>query len=380
MKAICFIVLAAPCFQLFAQQDSTETITHKVDSLIKSYQFNQALTLLNSSEDSLALEVLQYKGYCYHQLGNYNEAIDVYTSILKADSLNRRAWLALGNLYARQKQNSESFECYRKLIEMDSLNSYYHKQYAFIALEAGADDAAIASFLKALELNPTDLESTTKVAELLIEGERPEQAEKLLIKALERTSTPHLRLLLAKAQMDGKKYKEAVNTTTQLIMAAGDTVPAHARILGASHYHLDHFDEAIYWLNFLIQAELKAEWIYYYIGASYQGLNKQDSAIIYFNKAVKKGTSQYMNSYYVQLATSYEAKNNFKMAIKYYKAAYTESHVGILLYHLACNYDVYYKDKKSALIYFKRYLESDDTIQAAREYSKYRVGQLEVYR
>ena len=113
MKAICFIVLAAPCFQLFAQQEPTEGVTFKVDSLIKSYQFNKALTLLNASEDSLALEVLQYKGYCYHQLGNYNEAVEAYNTILELDSLNRRAWLALGNLYARQKQNSESFDCFR---------------------------------------------------------------------------------------------------------------------------------------------------------------------------------------------------------------------------------------------------------------------------
>lgn len=379
MKAICFIILAAPCFQLFAQQDSTQVLTHKVDSLIKSYQFNKALTLLKTSNDSLPLEVLQYKGYCYQQLGNYNEAIEAYSAVLKLDSLNRRAWLALGNLYARQKQNMESFECYRKLIDMDSLNSYYHKQYAFVALEAGAEDAAIASFLRALELNPTDIESTTQVAELLIDEERPEMAEKVLTKLLARTSAPHLKLLLAQAQYDGKKYKEAINTTTQLMME-GDTVPAHARILGLSHYRLGHYPESIPWFNFLLKARLNTEWIYYYTGAAYQELSKQDSAIFYFNKAVKRGTSQYMNSYYLQLATSYEAKSNFKMAIKYYKAAYTESHVGILLYHLACNYDIYYKDKKPALVYFQRYLESEDTIQAAREYSQRRVDQLKVYR
>jgi len=374
MKAMCFIMLAAPCLQLFAQQESTEDLTHKVDSLMKSYQFNKALTLLNARGDSLALETLQYKGYCYHQLGNYNEAIDAYTNILKSDPLNRRAWLALGQLYGRMKQYGESFNAYRKLIEMDSLNSYYYKQYAFVALEADAQDAAIASLQKALELNPTDIESTTKLAELLVDGEQPEMAEEILTNVLTRTSSPHLRLLLAKAQMDGKKYKEAIQTTTELM--TNDTLPAHARILGASHYKLGHSEEAIPWLKFMLEAGFKGEWIYYYIGAAYQELNKQDSAIVYFNKAVKKGTSQYMNSYFVQLATSYEAKSNFKMAIKYYKAAYRESRVGILLYHLACTYDVYYKDKAPALAYFKRYLESDDTIQAAREYSQHRVDQL----
>jgi hypothetical protein len=72
--------------------------------------------------------------------------------------------------------------------------------------------------------------------------------------------------------------------------------------------------------------------------------------------------------------------NNFKMAIKYYKAAYEESKSGILLYHLARNYEVYYKDKAQAIAYFKRYLESDDTIKLAREYSRSRLNELEFYR
>ena len=90
--------------------------------------------------------------------------------------------------------------------------------------------------------------------------------------------------------------------------------------------------------------------------------------------------SENITQYYVQLAASYENVGDFKSAIKYYKAAYETSKKDILLYHLGRNYDVYYKDKSTAIAYFKRYLDSDDTIKLAKEYTRSRLNELEFYR
>lgn len=380
MKAICSIVLAATCFQLFAQQQSVEiTFPQDVDNLIRSYQFSKAITLLEASEDSLSADVLQRKGMCYHQMGNYNEAISAYEELVSLDSTHQGGLLALGQLYAKEKQYGGSFICYIRLIGMDSLNSYYYKQYGIIAHQAGVVGVAVQNLFKAISLNPTDIESNALLAEILIEGEQPEAAEKLLTKALSLTTSSQLSLLLAKAQLAEKKYRKVIETTGQLIMK-GDTLPAYARLMGISYFRLEEYEEAMTWLNFLLQTGMKAEWIYYFVGVSYQHLSKPDSAIIFLNKAVEAGISENIGLYYSQLATSYENVNNFKMAIKYYKAAYEESKSGILLYHLARNYDVFYKDKAQAIAYFKRYLESDDTIKLAREYSRSRVNELEFYR
>ncbi|HMG90976.1 MAG TPA: tetratricopeptide repeat protein [Chryseolinea sp.] len=380
MKAICFIVLAATCFQLFAQQQPTEIqFPQDVDKLIHSYQFNKAIKLLEGREDSLSVEVLQRKGTCYHQMGNYNEAITEYEKLVSLDSMHQGALLALGQMYGKQKQFASAFLCYTKLIGMDSLNSYYYKQYGIVAHQANVVGAAIHYLDKALELNPTDIESNALLAEILINGEQPEVADMVLTKALKLTSSPQLSLLLAKAQLAENRYGDAIKTTSQLLVQ-GDTLPAHARIMGIANFALDEYEEAINWMNFLLNADTRAEWIYYYIGLSYQNINQPDSAIVYLNKAIDEGISENIGDYYAQLAASYEAANNFKMAIKYYKAGYNVSKSGILLYHLARNYDVFYKDKEQAILYFKKYLESDDTIKLAREYSRARVNQLEFYR
>jgi tetratricopeptide (TPR) repeat protein len=380
MKAICLIVLAATCFQLFAQQQSFEVpFPQDVDNLIQSYQFSKAITLLEAREDSLSAGVLQRKGMCYHQMGNYNEAISAYEELISLDTTHQGGLLALGQLYAKQKLYGPSFICYIKLIQQDSLNSYYYKQYGMVAAQANIFGVAVENFSRAIELNPTDIESNALLADILIEGDQPQAADKLLTKALSLTSSAQLSLLLATAQLAEKKYYDVINTTSQLIVE-GDTLRAYARLMAISQYRLNEYEEALKWLDFLLRDDLKAEWIYYFLGVSYQHLNKPDSAIIFLNKAVEAGISGNIGLYYSQLATSYENVNNFKMAIKYYKAAYEESKSGILLYHLARNYEVYYKDKAQAIAYFKRYLESDDTIKLAREYSRSRLNELEFYR
>lgn len=380
MKPICFILLLLSYGSLSAQPEALPlSVPEEIDGFIKSYQFHKALALLNELDDSLSTEVLRLKGICYHQLGNYHEAIATYERIVETDSMNAGALLALGQLYAKQKQYGGSFICYTKLIGMDSLNSYYYKQYGIVALQAHVGGVAFSNFSKAIELNPTDIESNALLAELLIEGDQPEMADHMLTNALALTSSPVLTLLLAKAQMGSKKYVEAIQTTNR-IMANGDTLSAHARIMGISNYKLNNYNKTIYWMNFMLRNGVKAEWIYYYLGMSYQKLNEQDSAILYINKAIEEGISDDIDIYYTQLASSYEAANNFKMAIKYYKAAYEESKSGILLYHIARNYDVYYKDKAQAIEYFKRYLNSEDTVRLAREYSRVRVNELEFYR
>jgi tetratricopeptide (TPR) repeat protein len=379
MKAICSIVLAATCFQLLAQQPSESQFPQDVDQLIHSYQFNKAIALLERIQDSLSVEVLQRKGTCYHQMGNYNEAITEYERIISLDSMHQGALLALGQLYGKQKQFGRAYFCYTKLIQMDSLNSYYFKQLGNVAYQANNIGLAMQILSRALELNPTDIDSNALLADMLLNGEQPEAADMLLTSALKLTTSPQLSLLLAKAKLAEEKYTEAIQTTSQLIVNS-DTLPAHARIMGIGNFMLKEYDKAIWWLDFLLNAGTQAEWVYYYIGLSYERLDKPDSAIAFLNKAIVEGTSENLGEYYVHLAASYEAANNYAMAIKYYQAGYKISRSGIILYHLAVNYDVYYKDKAQAIAYFRKYLESDDTIKLAREYSMARVNQLEFYR
>jgi len=381
MKSVFTSILFFAYAFSFAQESRVEEppSSQEIDRLIHTYQFSKALLLLNRVEDSLSVDVHQRKGYCYFQLGNYGDAIRQFENVMKLDSINTHALFQLGQLYARNKQYGEAYACYEKLISSDTLNSFYYKQYAIVASQANAPIISLSNFFQAVKLNPRDIEAYALLGDVLLEADQYDIADSLLTQALTLNLSSQLRLLLAKAQLGEGKYEDVIRTTEQL-MVKGDTLPAYARLLGISYFQLDKFDKVIPCMDFLLKNELKAEWIYYYLGVSYQRMNEQDSAIVYLNKAIEEGISENISNYYAQLATSYETIRDFKSAIKYYKAAYESSKRDILLYHLGCSYDVYYKDKAPAIAYFKRYLNSHDTIKVAREYTRHRLNELEFYR
>jgi tetratricopeptide (TPR) repeat protein len=365
------ISLAAQRIQL----RSTAEILKEADWTIHNYQFERALVLLNQIDDSLNTEVLQKKGYCYSRLGNYHEAIGAYQQIVKLDSTNTNAANQLGQLFSRTGQIDLALRFYQKLIDADSTNSFYYKQYASLVSQTGDIVTAMAYYLKTIELNPRDVEAYTELANLLLDADLFSTADSILTKAVTTMPHPQLQLLLAKAQFGEEKYQLVIDNVNGML-SRRDTTATMARLLGISYFQLHQYNEVVQCMNYLLAAGAQGEWIYYYLGASYDQLKKFDKAIMFVQKAIDMGISDNIDTYYTQLAVSYENTNDFKNAIHYYKAAYETSKSDILLYHLARNYDQMYKDKSSAIAFYKRYLNSDDTIKVTRQYSEKRVQEL----
>ncbi|HEX8038319.1 MAG TPA: tetratricopeptide repeat protein [Chryseosolibacter sp.] len=367
-------LLLSACAVL-AQTIPTSEVIAEADLLIDGYQFEKALAIMDRAQDSLDVSLLQRKGYCYSRLGNYAEAITAYEAVRMTDLLDREALYRLGQLYSVNDQYDQSRVCYEKLIRLDSANSFYYKEYAAVALKAGDVVTAMGKYLQTVRLNPRDVEAYAKFADLLIDAEQVHFADSMLTAVLSAVENNQLRLLLARANLAEENH-EAVVSNVERVLATGDTTVTSARLLGISYFHLERYGKVIPCMEFLLSKGLKADWIYYFLGASYQQVNEPLKAIEFLSLAIEEGISDNIGTYYTQLGMAYEDAKDFRNAIRNYKAAYETSKADILLYHLARNYDVYYKDKTQAQVYYKRYLESDDTIKLAKDYSRHRLNAL----
>lgn len=379
MKQILIVTILLSACNAFSQEVHHTEIMREADLLINNYQFGQALSLLNTSADSMNISLLQRKGFCYSRLGNYSDAIIAYEGLRETDSLNRDALHQLGQLYSRNAQYVQAQVCYQKLIDLDSINSFYYKQYASVSVKANDIINGIANYLQTVKLNPRDFEAYAELGNILLEAEQYQFADSMLTRALDTAENSQLRLLLAHAKFGEEEYEAVIENVGQLLIKS-DTTPAYARLLGISYFQLDQYKKVIPCMQLLLRSGVKADWIFYYMGVSFQQLNDPKQGIIFLNSAIEESISDNISTYYTQLAMTYEEINDFKNAIRYYKAAYESSKSGILLYHLARNYDVYYKDKTPAQIYYKKYLNSDDTIQIAKEYSRHRLTVLSDFR
>lgn len=381
MRPLLVLLFACISITVAAQDDIyfvEEDPIKKADQFIQEFQFDKALRVLNDPKDSANISVISRKGHCYFRLGNFGQAILQYEKILAIDSTQTNALFQLAQLYSRNTQFEEAEQCFVKLIAIDSTNSFYRKQYGVLATQTSSLVNATLQFKEAIKYNPRDVEAYILLSNTLLEMEFYGALDTILTEAITRIKSPQLKLLLAKTYLGQERYREVIETTQSIMK--GDTIPTYARLLGISYFELQEYDKAIPCMDFLIRHGMGVEWVYYYMGVSLREVNQIDSSIAYLNKAVDKGISENIHNYYSQLASTYEAKKDFKNAIKYYKAAYETSKADILLYHLARNYDEYYKDKTQAIQYYKRYLNSDDTIKVAKEFVRYRLDQLDVYR
>jgi tetratricopeptide (TPR) repeat protein len=372
LVVLCLFVTSTLAQQLEGRIDADHTLLTRVDSLIASYQFEEAQVVL-SMGDSLDVQVLLRIGLCHFRLGASLAAIRPYERVLQVDSSNITALNQLGQLYARDGEYEKAFSSFIKLIEIDSTNGFYCKQAGFMALRANYVTRAKFWLRKALQFNPADTEASLGLGNLLMEQEQYAAVDSITrwTLSVEPNFKPML-LLSAKSAFEQQNYVSVIGTLKKLLEKT-DTTALIARLLGVSYFHLQQYDSVISCMQFLLKNRYDYEWIYYYMGVSFRALGDVPGSISWFKLAVQKSISENTKTYYAQLGQSYEEAGDYQSAIRAYRAAYNYSQDGIMLYHLARNYDVYYRDKTTALEYYKKYLESDDTIRLAREYARKRM-------
>ena len=353
-------------------ETSPRTIIERADSCIESFQFEKALSILQEA-DSLDKEVLLRIGQCNYRLGGSAGAIKPFEQVLELDSSNVTALNHLGQLYGRDGEFPKAFFCFVKLIQIDSGNAYYFKQAGSMAMRLNQIYQAQRYYSQALRLNARDTESAVALANTFMVMEQYHKVDSVVRTAmvLEPNFKP-LILLNARSAFEQREYKTVVTTLNRMLENT-DTTALTARLLGISYFHLGEFEKLISCMHFLLTNKYDFEWVYYYMGVAFRELGDVRGSVDWLKLAVEKSISENTSAYYAQLGQSYEAAGDHSAAIKAYRSAYDFSKEGILLYHLARNYDVYYKDKRTAVEFYRRYLESDDTIRLAREYAKKRM-------
>lgn len=373
----CSLALCSITFNGISQHHDSvaigqEELIERADSLMANYKFEEALNVL-ARGDSSNLGILLRVGQCNARMGASTAAIRPYERVLQMDSSNIVALNQLGILYTRDGDLEDALSCYIHLIKLDSTNSYYYKQAGSTAMRLNAITTAKFWFEKALRFNPADVEVSLALGNALFEIEAYESVDSIVEQAL--ALDPHFKpliLLSAKSAFEQQHYESAIVTINKLLEKS-DTTAQLARLLGISYFHLREYNKVVTCMQFLLKNRYDFEWIYYYMGISFRELGDMPASINWLKVAVQKSISENTTTYYSQLAHSYEQMGEYQEAIRAYRAAYNYSKDGILLYHLARNYDVYYKDKSMALEYYQKYLESDDTIRLAREYARKRM-------
>jgi tetratricopeptide (TPR) repeat protein len=369
------IILTAPTF---AQQTRVD------DALLLEYYQNQrfaeAADYLKKiyPEPVTDLKTLSSLAYASQMAGKLPEAEDYYQRIYSTDTANTAVLFNLGSINARRGDNVKALVFYKKILLKDSSNFNVYKQMASLSQNTGNITDAIFYFQKANKINPVEPDVAYDLTSFYITLKLYKKADTVVSAALQ-ADTANLLLLFGKAQIDYRleKYPETVEVCNKLIRA-GDQTGIVISMLGTSYYNLKSYINCINTFKQLEQSKTSTETSYYYTAMSYKALGNQALAVSYFEKAIKEALSENVNSYYGEMADSYDQLHQLKNAVNAYQKSLLYGIMPLTYYALANLYDTKLKNKALAFRYYKKYLKSDpkEGERSYIAYSKRRIGEL----
>ena len=380
MKNILLVLIFISCVTPgYAQQ------TAKADNaLLLEYYQNQRFAeaadyLKNTSPEPVSdIKTLSSLAYASQMAGRLPEAEGYYQRVYNTDTTNTSVLFNLGSVNARRGNNAKALFYYHKILLRDSSNFNVYKQMGSLSQSSGNIPDAINYFRKANKINPVEPDVAYDLSAFYMNLKLYPIADSVVAIALQ-ADTANLLLLFAKAQTDYRleKFAETVGVCTKLIQA-GNQAGTIISMLGSSYYQLKNYKDCIATFKLLEQSLTANETSYYYTAMSYKALGDNNQAAVYFEKAIKDAISPNVNSYYSEMADSYDQLHQLKKAANAYQKSLLYGEMSLTYYSLANLYDTELKNKGLALKYYKKYIGSkpDGKQTTYIAYSKRRIEEL----
>lgn len=338
-----------------AQQTATDSV------LLSDYQnqrFAEALDYLKRTypEPVTNKKALEGLAYASKMAGLLPEAESYYQRIYQSDSSNTAVLFQLGSIYSRQGNDMMAIHYYDKILATDSDNFSVLKQMANLSQQTGNVRQALRYLKKADSIRPADPDVAYNLAAYYINARQYPEADSALTPAMQADSA-NLLLLRCRAQVYfGQENFRGAAADCNKLVKAGEMTDDIINMLGASEYYLANFEGCINAYRIMEQNKTANENAYYYMAMSYKALNSLSMTVLYLHKAIKDALSGNVNSYYGELAGTYNRMHCTGAAINAYRKSLLYGVIPLTYYAMANIYDTRLKNKRLALFYYKKYL------------------------
>ncbi len=368
MKHLSFLLICCLFTTItFAQQKDPKT-----DSLLVEYyqtqRYAEAADYLKKvyPEPVQNPKIISQLAYTSNMAGRLPDAEGYYQRLYNIDSTSQSTLFSMASINMRRGNNIKAATFYKRILKTDSTNFNVYKQLALISQ---SDIVAQVGYLqKANHLNPQDANIAVDLSTLLIQFHQEATAEKIIDLALQADSA-NLLLLKGKAQVcyTLKKFSQTIDICTRLL-ANDDRSTQTISYKGISEFNLKNYSDCIKTFHLLDSAQAQSETSDYYLGMSHKALKQDAKAIFYLQRAIEQGISPNTDTYYSEIADSYDRLHLPKKAITAYQRGLTFGEKPIVYYAMASIYDSNLKDTMNAVKYYKKYLSVKPPVDKQQSY------------
>lgn len=406
-KNLLFFILLLLIFKIEAQT----SILKVADSILETGNYQAALTELERAKEpsfemlekianiyqkagnnSKAIEyydkafvikptdkIKEQLGKSYQSTGNPDKAIQLYNEVLQTNPDNLLLKYNLAKLYMSEKKVEKAIELFNELSKKDSLNPNYQYQLGIAYEKLGKPGFANSAngFLKAYKIDSLHLKSIYNLAKFYRKLKFKDSATFFIDKGLKiNQKSINFNQLKANDAFLNKEFDTALVYLKKLEDLNFKTLFTY-KMYGLTYLNMKNFEKAKEYFEIAQKMNYRDASVAYNLGLVEKEMKNYKKATYYFALSIYYQKPKLDKNYY-QLGLMHLEQKEIKGALRSFEEGLKDNWKNYqLLFQLAMTSDTYYKDKKIALQYFEKYIDSfSDRDKESTLYAKQRVKEI----
>jgi tetratricopeptide (TPR) repeat protein len=357
-------------FEVWYYKGMAEQSLSKYKEAVETY--NQSLLLSDNK-----VQVLYSMGICQESAGNDKQAMLSYNELLSIDSLHIPSKIRMASIYKGLKEFGKAIETYSQLVQLDSTNGYFYSQLAYCCSKFGFSEPVIPYYLKAIELNPSDLRSINELINELVDKKQYEDGQYYCDSFL--ILYPNNIKILKQQAYISALQENSLDAVRQFayIVSLGDTSQFTCKNYGQSLFNNGQYAESIFWLDKYLKNQPGDTKNQFIMGLACQKDYQYEKSLMHLNLALtqlfdrgliakvfeENGNtfSKYADYCGFRDSTKTQAEPLYNKALDNYLEAASINPDGIAIYKtIGRFYNDKQKDSKKALYYYEKYEQKLD--------------------
>lgn len=246
----------------------------------------------------------------------YDQAIEQFETVYQMDETKEEAVLFVGAIYAEQGDFEKAENHFRRVLKINGFKSksqaYYYLGKINYEKDRSDTETTLKHLRKSIQLNPENREAVVALAQILIEIEANDEAERVLFKYQDsKGPDPEMTRMLARIYLNEQKFSEASEQLETL--SQFDPENMSLKIQRALLYmELKQKDRAIALLKQILKEEPELDKARFYLGALYLDKAEIQKAIAQLEEIPPLST-YYIDSR-IQISQLHKEAGNFSGA------------------------------------------------------------------
>ncbi|GEQ84523.1 hypothetical protein ULMS_00310 [Patiriisocius marinistellae] len=328
------------------------------DSLFELGDYSRAIIEYQNAEIDANVHFKIAKSY--EALGFSKEAITHFKMALEKDASNVLIQYNYGKLLYSLGNIKQANPVFAALAENNAENPNY-PYYQGLLAEKENDTLAIPFYLSALKDDPNHLNTVYRLAKILTEKRKFNQAKLYITQGLKADEKSSKFLILkALSAFYQDEFHDAITSFNKLI-ELGEGTEQFLEKLAISYAKTYQYQLAVNTFEKLIKEyDPKNASYFYNLGKCLMGIEQYEKGRLNIEMAIALRTPS-LDSEYVSIAASYNREKNYKKTIEYLNKAIKENPFNqYAQYQLAIAADNYYEDDSEVLKLYEQYILNFD--------------------